>query len=437
MSDVVVIGGIFREILPPADRPVRRVGGSGFVAALTAAALGADVALVSFVGEHDALAAMGPLKRAGVDTSAIRVLPGLSGVFALSDLVDRRAPRPSYRPAEHVPASDIRASILQAPVVLAFGFPDFDPLPWIESAVPDGGTFLWDRQGWLSRNIDRLALDELPASRRIYVANLEEMRADANRVTYAAALADQPAASFDAALIKCGRWGTIAIEPEIRVDFIPAFVTEVVSAIGSGDCFAGAAAARLARGDTLVEAARTGAAAASLFVERQSNIPPPTLAQGIDEVLTNRTRCAVNPAGLEQVSLYLAGPWFSVAEELLIEELEAALANLGLNVVSPRRDIGELPSEPTAEQIVAFGRKDYAAIDDCALVVAVLDGDDSGTLMEVGYAAKAGKPVIGLNSGPDVRPQPMRDAAGVRLTRSVSELVEAITQWVRERHGVA
>lgn len=436
MTDVVVVGGIYRELLPPADRPVRRAGGSGLVAALTAARLGADVALISYVGEQDARSALGPLKRAGVDTSGVKVLPGLSGVFQLTDVAGRRAPRPGYRPAESVPpVDDGVGSLPTAPIVLGFGFPDFDPMPWMTAALEDDGTLLWDRQGWLSRTVDRLALRELPAARRVYLANLEEMRVDANQPTYAAALGGQPAAGFDAALIKCGRWGTLAIDRE-RVDFIPAFVCRARGVIGSGDAFAGAVAGRLTMGDTLADAARVGASAASLFVERLSNISPTTLAAGVEEVLKTRARRFVNPVALERVSVYLAGPWFTTAERFLIDELEGALGNLGVADVSPRRDIGELPANPTPGQVLAIGQQDYAAIDSCELVVAVLDGDDAGTLLEVGYAAKAGKPIIGLCSLPDVVPQPMREAARVRVARTMDELIEEVTRWVRERYGV-
>jgi sugar/nucleoside kinase (ribokinase family)/nucleoside 2-deoxyribosyltransferase len=435
MTDLVVIGGIFHEVLPPAGQSDRRVGGSGFVAALTASALGAEVALISFVGGKDARSALSPLRRANVDTSAVMVLPGRSGIFRFADIVDRRAPRPSYRPAEALPPGNDARQLPSARVVLAFGFPDYDPLPWIRAALEDGGTLIWDRQGWLSRNIDRLSLDELPASRRIYVANLEEMRAETNRPTYAEALAEQPAAGFDAALVKCGRWGTLAIDDHV-MDFVPAFVADARSSIGSGDCFGGAVAARLAAGDRLGKAAQTGAAVASLFVERESNIPPAQLDDAVAEVLESRPRRAVSPVALEQVVVYLAGPWFTVAEALLIEELEAMLDNLGMDVLSPRRDIGELSADATPAEILDIGRRDYEAIDACQLVVAVLDGNDPGTLMEVGYAAKAAKPIIGLSSGLGTGAQPMREAAGVRVVATIPELVEEVTRWVREGYGI-
>jgi len=437
VTELVVIGGIFREWIPATGGPsVRRAGGSGYVAALTAAALGAKVALVSFVGEEDSGAALTTLNRAGVDTSAVQILPGASGIFAFEDIADRQAPRPSYRPAESFPTNPTPLGSPTAPVVLAFGFPDFDCLQWIRDALENGGTFLWDRQGWLSRDIQPLALEDLPAARRIYIANLQEMLEATNRSSYKDALSEQPAAGFDTSIIKCGRWGTVIADGTSMVSLIPAFEAAARSVIGSGDTFAGALAARLANGGELYDAAYTGAAAASLVIERPSNIPPQAFPRAVASVRQSRPRRFVNPVTLENRVVYLAGPWFSAAESMLVSELERALSNLGMAVVSPRRDIGELGPQSTDSQVLDVGRLDYEAIDSCDLLVALLDGNDPGTLMEVGYAAKAQIPTIVLVSQPDAIPQPMRAAAGVVVARTVQELLNKVTTWARNHYGI-
>jgi sugar/nucleoside kinase (ribokinase family)/nucleoside 2-deoxyribosyltransferase len=437
MTDLVVIGGIFRESIPgTGGAPVRRVGGSGYVAALTAAALGSDVSLMSFVGKEDSRAALATLNRAGVNTSGVQLLPGASGIFAFEDIADRHAPRPSYRPAESIPAGSPPRDSPTAPVVLAFGFPDFDCLQWIEGALEKGGTFLWDRQGWLSRDIEALALEGLPAARRIYIANLQEMLEATNRSTYLDALNEQPAAGFNTSVIKCGRWGSIVFDRTDVINLIPAFLTEARSVIGSGDTFAGALAARIAAGDELRDAASTGAAAASLVIERPSNIPSQSLRTAVESVRRDRASRFVSPVTLESLSVYLAGPWFSVAESMLVSELERALSNLGLAVVSPRRDIGELGPQSTDKEILEVGHRDFKAIDQCHLMVALLDGDDPGTLIEVGYAANAQIPTIGLASRPDPVAQPMRAAAGVAVVRTVQTLLNEVTAWARVHHGI-
>lgn len=431
MADLVVIGGIFREQLPGARRP----GGSGFVAALTAAAMGVDVALFSFVGEQDSTA-LRPLRRAGVNVDAVQILPGKAGIFAFTDELEERAPRPTYRSAEHLPSSAAWGDCPTAAVVLAFGFPDFDPRQWISAAVQEQGTVVWDLQGWLSREIEPEFFAALPVARRVNLANLAEAKASQGTQTAFAALSEVPPEGFQAAVVKAGRWGTL-VASEDNVHMVGAFTTIVNSAIGSGDCFAGALAAGLATGTPLPEAARLGAAAASLYVERAGNRPPPALNVGVADAVANRPQVFVGPVVCEDLRVYLAGPWFTVAESMLISQLEAVLEHLGLAVVSPRRDIRELGPGASADEIWEVGREDYRAIDSCQLVVAVLDHDDPGTLMELGYAHKAKKPIVGLRSQPDNGPQPMREAAEVRVATTVSQLVDEVTAWVRETRGIA
>lgn len=89
------------------------------------------------------------------------------------------------------------------------------------------------------------------------------------------------------------------------------------------------------------------------------------------------------------------------------------------------------------EEILQVGQEDFRAIESCQLVVAVLDHDDPGTLLELGYAHKAQKPIIGLRSQPDSGPQPMRQAAEVRVAATVVELIDEVTTWVREARGRA
>lgn len=439
-----MIGGIFRELIPHAPgTSARRIGGSGYVAALTAAALGADVSLVSFVGKEDSESAFAALDRAGVNSSGVQVVEGASGIFAFEDIVDRRPPRPSYRPAEILPTAEAPEGIATSAVVLAFGFPDFDCLPWVQAALQDGGALLWDRQGWLSRDLPRLALEELPASRKVYIANLQEMLEATNRATYAQGLEEQPAAGFDTSVIKCGRWGTI-VTPKVddttpdggATVLVPAFIAKARSVIGSGDAFAGALAAEVAANTEVGVAAWTGAAAASLFVERDGNVPPRALTAAVASVLAERPRRFVSPVALERVKVYLAGPWFSAAEAMVITELEASLENLGVTVLSPRRDVGELTPQSTEQRVREVGQQDFAGIDSSDLLVAVLDGDDPGTLIEVGYAAKAGIATIALASRPEAMAQPMRAAAGVRVARSISGLLDEVTAWARKNRGI-
>jgi nucleoside 2-deoxyribosyltransferase len=60
-----------------------------------------------------------------------------------------------------------------------------------------------------------------------------------------------------------------------------------------------------------------------------------------------------------------------------------------MDVFSPVHDVGPGPAEQIAPA-------DLAELDRCDAVFAILDGLDSGTLFEVGYARAHGKPVYAL-----------------------------------------
>ena len=79
--DILVIGGIFREVLDADTNPRRRYGGSGLTSSIAAARFGARVGLASFVGTDDERAVRAELEVAGVDDSAVLSVAGACGTF--------------------------------------------------------------------------------------------------------------------------------------------------------------------------------------------------------------------------------------------------------------------------------------------------------------------------------------------------------------------
>lgn len=86
--------------------------------------------------------------------------------------------------------------------------------------------------------------------------------------------------------------------------------------------------------------------------------------------------------------VYLAGPFFTYGQKWLINEIYRGLVGLGLGVFSPWHHVGE----GTVEMGVA--EKDIVGLQECKIVFAVVDGLDSGTLFEIGYAIRMKIPVI-------------------------------------------
>jgi len=85
--------------------------------------------------------------------------------------------------------------------------------------------------------------------------------------------------------------------------------------------------------------------------------------------------------------VYLAGPFFDLAQVWMVEQARRNLQELGLEVFSPYHDVGL----GSAEDFVV---QDLLAINQCDLVLAITDGLDPGTVYEIGYARALNKPVV-------------------------------------------
>ena len=272
--DVVVVGGVFREVLDGDTAPRLRYGGSGLTASIAAARFGARVALASYVGSEDEETVRAELELAGVDDRALIQLPGACGTFVFPTHEDPRRPWPMYRPAEQLPSQ--MPQLPKASTVVAFGIPDCDPVAigWLGSGDEDV-TMIWDRQGWLSRARDARAVVRLHACRRIYLANEREAIEDVGADSLAEALAMQPPGGFDVAVVKRGDAGVIVVERDARGASqtpVPSFPVHSRSTVGSGDVFAGVLAARLAQGAPVASAARWACAAAAVALHTERNL---------------------------------------------------------------------------------------------------------------------------------------------------------------------
>jgi nucleoside 2-deoxyribosyltransferase len=184
----------------------------------------------------------------------------------------------------------------------------------------------------------------------------------------------------DVVVVKRGAQGAVVVTGA-DVVHVPAYLTELVFSIGSGDMFA--------------------AAFAYFWGEQALD---PTSAADLASKTTARyceTRAAALLSAEELAALelepvvpcdgrvYLAGPFFSLGQRWLVEEARAHLRGLGLRVFSPVHDVGAGPASVVAPA-------DLAELSKCDRVLALVDGADPGTLFEIGYARALNLPVIAL-----------------------------------------
>ncbi|CCD86331.1 putative nucleoside 2-deoxyribosyltransferase [Bradyrhizobium sp. ORS 285] len=182
-------------------------------------------------------------------------------------------------------------------------------------------------------------------------------------------------------VVKSGLEGALVMTSG-RYEVIPAYQTKSSFTIGSGDVFAAAFAAFWGvHGCDPIAASRLSSLAVADYVEDRSLPIRPA------DALASNGRKALKPS---RDRIYLAGPFFTMAQRWLIDEARRCLTEAGLKVFSPFHEIGPGPAEEIAPA-------DIAAIVECQSMFAILDGLDSGTVYEVGYARALGKPVVGFS----------------------------------------
>lgn len=217
-----------------------------------------------------------------------------------------------------------------------------------------------------------------------------------------------------ALFVKQGADGVLAGEGN-RWKRVPAYFSERVIPIGSGDIFSAAVALFWGKlGMSAAAAADLASRCVADYVERR-DLP-------IADRPTLRAKKFV-PVNEARGRVYLAGPFFNLQQRRLIEEVLAILESAKLKVISPLHDIGR-----GSAKVVA--RADLDALRSCDRVFAILEGCDPGTLFEVGYARAKGIPVFAYTETVTDENLTMFIGSGCHV---FSDLVTAIyrTKWKR------
>lgn len=169
---------------------------------------------------------------------------------------------------------------------------------------------------------------------------------------------------------------------------VPAYKSKRVWKIGSGDIFSAAFTYfwGVERCDPVDAANLASMATAFYCTHRNPGIPGKAELKLLDfPPLPTDT-----DIGAKQV--YLAGPFFDMSQRWMISQARDALSDMGIKVFSPVHDVGMANNKPPRE----IYRKDIDGLEASNIIFAVVDGLDSGTLFELGYAANKGIPIVML-----------------------------------------
>jgi hypothetical protein len=381
---MIVVGGSYSEgCIRPADRRLR---GSGLRAAIALRRVVPDVLLQTSVSDSEA-----------VEFDAV------TGAFGINAHVVRRDSPVTFNYFTPLspPAIDGMDARLLGPisatdeVVLRFGMLERDQHVEMSCA-----TLVLDPQG----ETRALPIGEPRHERLAIVANEREIRrlGDSVDTTRAAGVLLETTKA-EAIVVKSGARGVRVLTSQGQVLVGPR-PTQQVHPIGSGDVFSASFAWAFGiKGADAVEAARVASAYTSQVV---SALDEPALA---DEP------AAALGEFLEAPTVYLASPFFGLGQEWLVDLVQHALVELGADPFSPLHDVGRGGPE--------VAQKDLDGIDRSAAVLALVDGLDVGTIFEIGYAVRCGKPVVAYLDPQRAEDLTMLAGSGVEITDDLSTAV--------------
>lgn len=386
---MIVVGGSYIEICTIPSW--HRIFGSGGRAAAALSLVSPATELHTYAGKTVARDVERSMEAFGVIAHVTEIEEEISFSYFHPLSVARISPE---RPLVHAPL------VASGSALLRFGLVEGD-------AVVIGGRVTYDPQG-----ADRFVPFAANGSRANELAIVLN-EAEARRATGAdgpdAARSLLAAEGAAVVVIKGGAKGALVAEVGRDIVAVPAYRSDVVFKIGSGDVFSAVFAhawgeRRMdAASAAIAASAETSRYAASTALPLQTLDPP-------DEALAI-------PAWHQPGRVYLAGPFFDSAQLWLIEELRELLIDAGAEVFSPFHDVGmELPPS----EIARFDLDGLRASD---AMLAVFDGEDPGTVFEVGYAAALSKRVVVLAERTPPANLTMLAVPGVEVVRDLTTAV--------------
>jgi len=398
---ITIVGGVYRErCMRPAWDDIY---GSAGRAATAIARLGGQAELHACVDSSTQIVVDARAAAEGFQFNATTAQAGVTFEY-IHGLAN-----PDIRRGTHV-KSELQVS---AEKVLRFGMIDGTAVVDAEYAVFDpqnaGGTESFRANGSEAKYL-ALVLNRHEAN--LLVPTSSGLTAQ----ELAIVLAEQESA--EVVVIKMGPLGALVYDNG-AISTVPAYRTERVWKIGSGDTFAAHfALGWMDNGLSAHDAASVASIATAFYCENQG-FPDQALLAGFKPYPLQpsaRYRDGYAP------KVYLAGPFFTLAELWMVGQARRDLLAMGLDVFSPYHDVGLGSAEDVVE-------KDLEGVRDCDVLFAIGDGLDSGTIYEIGYARALNKPVVFYAENESEQDKKMMEGSDCCIT---DDYVSAIYQTVWE-----
>lgn len=359
---LTVVGGFYVErcIQPLWDAAF----GSGGRAAAAAVGIVPDIVLHAYVPDKVADDA-----NALAEFSGFKLQPHKGSYSVEFDYLHPLAtPRISPSPERMKPHPPI---LVDGEFVLRFGMLEGDAIVHADIAVYDPQS-AFGAKGFTDNGST--------AKRLAYVLNRSEAHSITGHHDHEKAAEWLIREGAEVVVVKMGGHGAYVASQD-STQFVPLYGSERVWKIGSGDVFSAAFAAFWGdQGLDAVVAADLASRATAMYCDSRS-LP----FVGREDL----EQADLQPIKAGKGRIYLAGPFFDIAQRWLVEEACTIFRDLGAEVFSPVHDVGPGPGKIVAPE-------DIKGLEEADVVFAILNGLDAGTVFEVGYAVSLGKPVVAL-----------------------------------------
>lgn len=360
-----VVGGVYREwCLRPAWREIY---GSAGRAAVAMASIGSSVRLHSYM---DRLSKETMTAQAGLN--GFEISPRAVATNVRFDYAHGLSAPKIFAPQDRYSAIELRAEN-----IVRFGMLESD-------AVVHGDTVVYDPQN---------AMHPAPFSENGSTARRLALILNRHEASLMTGLRNSPVGDIAKALIaetkaavvviKQGPLGAFVLDGDLE-SVVPAYRSGKVWKIGSGDNFVAHFAHRWISEDRPAADCADLASRATAYYCSTGGFATQT---NIDTFAMPPIQPSERYVSGWTPTVYLAGPFFTLAQLWLVEEARSALNAMGLKVFSPFHEVGHGSADDIASQ-------DLAALMKADLIFALGDGMDAGTIYELGHARAAGKPVI-------------------------------------------
>lgn len=362
---MIVAGGVYREecVWPNWSR----IFGSGGRAAAAISRISPGSALYAYASREWAEDVRISMTNFGVDPHLVEIEADIT----FSYFHPLSVPVLTPHPIAHV-ATPHR---VEGAAVLRFGFVEGDAIVKADRAV-------YDPQHWSEAlNFSKNGSE---ANKLAIVLNETELELSTGTNGDAAAEKLCDISGAEVIVVKRGPHGATVWDAGTTTP-IPSYRSSEVFKIGSGDIFSAIFAALWAEQRTSpVEAAHRASSVVSHYV-------------GSRAAQISLADCQPQTPVLGEYKgrhIYVAAPFFNLGQRWAVEEIRNGLRSVGGRVFSPLHNVG---SSGTSKDIAT---RDLKGLEEAGSILAVLDGEDAGTLFEIGYARRCKIPVVILSELP-------------------------------------